>query len=436
MIIARLAVAMLLSGLALAGQTRRALLIGNGAYKNVPAAAQAATNARAFARALTASQFQVSLLIDVEADVLGREINKFLQSLQPGDAAAFYFSGYAVQDMGENYLLPVGYAPASADGIEFQSYSLKRLVRYLETKKLSAGMVILEPAPGNAALEKKFPEAGLATMDIRAANLVLAMANLPGRAVPPAPGHDVARFTEAWVSVAGEPALSLDAALRKIKQQVSIATDGDQVPAEISTLVNEFAFQPRSPAAVEWDRISASKDMAVFEGFRQRWPGDPLAIEAGKRIEALEWTRTKIDADPKAVRQFLARFPQHQEALEWLKTNTASEKANANGAILAAIERYAKAYESRDADALQAARPGLTPTERKRLEEAFRNFRSIKYSLTPAGDPAIETNGASVKCRLKVEMRSNDGASPRPVDQPVTVKLRRQGDIWTIDSIQ
>lgn len=432
----RSVVLLLLAGLVLAGQVRWALVIGNGDYKNVPAATQATASARAMARALTASQFQVAPAINVEAEALGREISQFLQKLQPNDVAVFYFAGYAVQDMGENYLLPVGYAPASTDGIEYQSYSLKRLVRYLETKKLATGIVIVEQAPGNAAIEKKFPEPGLASMDIRAANLVLALANLPGRAVPAAPGREIGRFTEAWVRAAGEQGVTLDAAMRRIKQQLNQATNGEQVPAEISTLVNEFAFQPRSAAAVEWDRVAGLRDAAALEAFRQKFPGDPLAIEAGRRIEQLEWDRVKAAPDARGVRQFLTRFPQHQEALAWLKAQEVNEKANANAAILDVIARYAKAYETKDVDAMQAARPGFSAAEKKRLEQAFREFKSIRYSLTPAGDPIVEPTGATVKCRLKVEMRSNDGGSPRPVDQSVTVKLRRQADAWVIDTIQ
>jgi hypothetical protein len=422
--------------LLLPGQTRRALVVGNSSYLHVNPAPQAAPGARALARALSATKFQVALLLNLEADALAREINKFLQELQPGDVGAFYFSGYAVQDMGENYLLPVGYAPDGTDGIEFQSYSVKRLVRYLETKKLSAGLVILDPAPPNPAIDKKFPEPGLASMDIRAANVVMALANLPGRAVPAAPGRDIARFTEAWVNAAAEPGINLDAALRHIKQQVSQATDGEQVPSELSTLVNEFAFIPRSPAAAEWDRLGASRDPIALEAFRRRFPGDPLAMEAAKRIESLEWERARTGADPKSVRQFLTRFPQHREALKWLSTQEAGEKTSASAAVLTALDRYSKAYESRDVDTLQVVRPGLSATERKRLEQAFREFKSIRYSLTPVGEPALEPTAATVKCRLKVEMRSNDGGSPRPVDQPVTIKLRRQSDAWIIDSIQ
>ena len=436
MTLARLTCVLGCAALALSGQTRRALVIGNTSYKNAAPAVQATNNARAFARALSASQFQVALLINVEVEALGREINKFLQEVQPGDTGAFYFSGYAVQEMGENYLLPVGYAPDSADGIEFHAYSVKRLVRYLETKRLAAGLVILDAAPADAVIEKKFPEPGLVSMDIRAANLVLALANLPGRGVPAAPGRELARFTEAWVNAATEPGINLDAVLRRVKQQVSQASNGEQVPAEISTLVNEFAFIPRSLAATEWDRIASSRDLLTLEAFRQRFPGDPLAIEAAKRIESLDWERTKAASDPKSVRHFLSRFPQNQEALKWLAGQETNEKATAITAVLSAIERNSKAYESRDVDTLFAIRPSLNAAERKRLEQTFREFKSIRYNLTPAGEPAMEPTAATVKCRLKVEMRSNDGASPRPVDQPITVKLRRLADAWIIETIQ
>ena len=144
----------------------------------------------------------------------------------------------------------------------------------------------------------------------------------------------------------------------------------------------------------------------------------------------------KAAPDGKSVRQFLSRFPQNQEALQWLSTQEVSEKTSSSAAVLNALERYGKAYESRDLDALQAVRPGLSAAERKRLEQAFREFKSIRYHLAPASEPVIEPTAATVKCRLKVEMRSNDGGSPRPVDQPVTVKLRRQSDAWIIDSIQ
>ena len=105
-------------------------------------------------------------------------------------------------------------------------------------------------------------------------------------------------------------------------------------------------------------------------------------------------------------------------------------------APISAIERYSKAYESRDVDTLFAIRPSLNAGERKRFEQTFREFKSIRYNLTPAGEPAMEPTAATVKCRLKVEMRSNDGASPRPVDQPITVKLRRLADAWIIETIQ
>lgn len=441
------------AAIAAAGQTRRALVVGVTDYKNVPAAPQSSRNAIAMGRALTARNFQVALAMNVEAEELARVIAKFLQDLQPGDVGAFYFSGYAVQDGGENYLLPSSYSPAAADGIEFQSYSLKRLVRYLESKKLATGLIVVDASPVSPPIEKAFPEPGLASLDIRSANLVLALANLPGRAVPPAPDRELGRLTEAWVDAAKQSGIPLDAALRRIKQQVSLATNGEQVPAEISTLINEFSFQPRSAASIEWERISAAREPGPLEDFRRRYPDDPLAAEAGRKLRDMEWERISANPDEPTVRQFVGRHPNYQAALQWLARHQAAQQAaqqtelqqkakeekakeDTSAGILAAIARYAKAYENKDVDELQALRPGLGRPERKRLEDAFREFKSIQYSLTPTASPVVMAGAANVSCKLKVQMRGSGKNGPEPVEQAVTVKLRRQGESWVIDSIQ
>src|SRR5258708_36603854 len=85
---------------------RRALVIGNGEYKSLPAMSLAGDDARAMARSLTARRFEVALLVNLEIDAMAREIGKFLKSLQPGEGGVFYFAGYGGPEMGENFLLP------------------------------------------------------------------------------------------------------------------------------------------------------------------------------------------------------------------------------------------------------------------------------------------------------------------------------------------
>lgn len=411
---------------------RRALVIGNGDYQNLPRLSNAAESARAFAQVLAANKFSVALKINVEADGLLREIRQFVQDTAAGDVAVFYFAGYAVQDIGENYLLPVGFKLRTEDGIEFHSYSLKRLVRLLEAKQLAAGMVVLDADHADPLIEKRFPDRGLAAIDLRGQDFVVAMSNLPGRSARDS-GASVSRYTRAWVEAMAEPWLPLDAILRKVKQRVSETSGGEQVPSEVSTLVKEFIFDPKSPATMEWEKLQNSRDVSALESFRARYPADPNAAAAAARIRGIEWESAASENARASIDRFLRKYPGDAAAREWIAKADAAERAGAEAAVLAAVERFRKANETRNVDELIAMRPSLAP-ERRRLEQSYRSIRSMKYELSPAGPPVIEATAATVKCRLKVETKM-DGGTPPPVDKNVTVKLRRQADAWIIESV-
>lgn len=411
---------------------RKALVIGNADYQNLPRVVSSAESARAFAQVLAANKFAVALKINVEADGLLREIRQFLQEVAPGDVAVFYFAGYAVQDIGENYLLPVGFKLKTEDGIEFHSYSLKRLVRLLEAKQLTAGMVILDTDHADPVIEKRFPDRGLAAIDLRGQDFVVAMSNLPGRSTRDS-GANVSRYARAWVEAMAEPWLPLDAILRKVKQRVSETSGGEQVPSEVSTMVKEFIFDPKSPATMEWEKLASSRDIAALESFRARYPSDPNATAAAARIRGIEWEAAASENTRAAIDRFLRKYPGDAAARDWIAKAEAAERSGVEAAVLAAVERFRKANESRNVDELVAMRPSLA-AERRRLEQSFRSIRSMKYELTPTSPAVIEATAASVKCRLKVETKM-DGGTPPPVDKNVTVKLRRQGDSWVIESV-
>lgn len=418
-----------------AQETRKALVIGNGDYQNLTRLQTALPNARAFAKILAVHKFKVSLSVNTDAEATAREISRFLQGLQSGDEAVFYFSGYAVQDLAENYLLPIGFRPKAEEGIESTAYSLKRLLRFMEAKKLSAGLLVLETGYLEPALEKRFAEPGLAPVDPRASDIVIASSNLPGRPVREPAGAPMSRYTQAWVDAMAEPWQPLDALLRRIKQQVSQATSGEQVPGETSTMVREFVFETRSQASIEWEKISTSRDVAALEAFRARFPSDANAATAAARIRELEWEQAKQSNARAAVEKYLAKYPGDTQAMQWIAANESSAKDTETGAILAVLERYRKAYQDRDIQGILAVRPSFAPAERKRLEDVFRAARYIQLELAPEGSPAVQGEVASVKCRYRIQMRM-DRADPPPVSSRWNVRLRRRGAEWSIETVE
>ena len=413
----------------------KALVIGNAAYHRVPAVPTAGADAREIARQLGKLGLAVTLVQDTEVAGLAKAVDGFLKTLTAEEPAVFYYSGYAVQDQGENYLLPIGYEPGGTDPVEFSAYSLKRLERFLEGKRPRPGVMIVETATLPPGLSRYFGEAGLALMDVRSPEMLLSFASLPGQNAKAPGARPVSYFTQAWGEAFEKPWESLDAMSRRVKLRVAELTAGAQVPAEMSTLVRTFAFRPRPPQEIEWEQLAGSRDLAALRAFAARYPADPLAQRAAARAEELDWAQTQAQSSPAALRQFLERYPGHPGARQALQAAEAAETAASTQSVLAVIARYGKAFSEKNLEALKAVRPSLTAEELRKMEQSFRIAKSVQMTLTPKQVPVMTGAAASVPCEMQVEMRM-DRSSPPPVKQQVVITLIRTASDWIIDAIR
>src|SRR5215212_635287 len=92
-----------------AAQQRIALVIGNAAYPKGPLAASLADGGLV-AEALTSIGFEIIEGADVNQTDFRRVFRDFLEKVQaagPDTIAFIYYSGYALQFEGDNYLIPV-----------------------------------------------------------------------------------------------------------------------------------------------------------------------------------------------------------------------------------------------------------------------------------------------------------------------------------------
>ena len=101
-------VAVLISGMlsvpALAEQ-RVVLVIGNDSYSNEPVLQKAAADARTMTASLSKLGFDVETGVNVSRTETNRRLQDFLNHIEPGDVALFYFAGHGVEIAGSNYLL-------------------------------------------------------------------------------------------------------------------------------------------------------------------------------------------------------------------------------------------------------------------------------------------------------------------------------------------
>lgn len=413
----------------------KALVIGNAAYRKLPAVPVAGGDARAMAQKLTGLGMAVTLVQDAEIDTLAQAVDAYVKTLASAEPAVIYFSGYAVQDKGENYLLPLSYEAGGADPVEFSAYSLKRLERFIEGKKPGPGVILIEAAPLPPLLSRHFGEPGLALLDLRTPEMLLVFSSLPGQNAKEPGGRAVSYFTQAWLDELDKPWNSLDGMSRSVKQRVSMMTAGAQSPAEMSTLVKTFAFRPRPPQELAWEQLASSRDADALRFFVQRYPGDPLAKLAAARLEEVEWAQMGPQPTAPSLRQFLSRYPGHTLAAQALRSLESSEQASRKDGILEVLSRYSKAYSEKNLEGVKAARPSLTAQELRTIDQSFRMAKGVEMALVPRQDPAITGATATVPCEMRVEMRM-DRNPPPPVKQQVVVTLSRGNNGWVIDTIR
>jgi len=111
-----------LSALDAKADKRVALVIGNGAYRNVPTLANPTNDAADVGAALKRSGFEPLVVTDLDQAAMQETVLRFARAARGADVALFYYSGHALQFAGVNYLVPI-------DAVVRDEVDLRRLVR-------------------------------------------------------------------------------------------------------------------------------------------------------------------------------------------------------------------------------------------------------------------------------------------------------------------
>ena len=88
-------------------ERRVAFVVGNGAYKNVPALPNPTIDAKSMATLLRNVGFEVVEGTNLTRDTMTAKLLEFGQKAQGADVAVFYYAGHGIAVNGANYLLPI-----------------------------------------------------------------------------------------------------------------------------------------------------------------------------------------------------------------------------------------------------------------------------------------------------------------------------------------
>ena len=221
--------ALLVSAHAACAESRLALVIGQSAYKSVPALPNPINDAKAVTQMLTDSGFEVSTASDLSQSQIRDQLSEFAAKVasKGGDSIALvFYAGHGVQIDGENFLVPVDIDPKRESDIPIQAVRLNDVLNTLTSAPSRLRILLLDACRNNPFGEiSKSAGGGLALVDakIGAPNTFLSFSTSPGAVAEDGNG-DNSPYTAALLAAAIEANIPIEETFKRTRVSVNKAT--------------------------------------------------------------------------------------------------------------------------------------------------------------------------------------------------------------------
>jgi uncharacterized caspase-like protein len=299
----------LMSVASAAADKRVALVIGNGAYENVPHLPNPPHDAKDVADALERSGFEIVLGIDLDKAAMDNAAIRFARAARDADVALFYYSGHAMQYAGINYLAPVDAKLTDEADLRLLE-RVDDIVADLQRAK-NLRILVLDSCRNNPLAEELKRSIGttrgmsiargLAKID-NPEGLIVAYATQAGRTAEDGAGRN-SPFTTAFLKYIETPE-EIGTIFRKIGADVYAQTKQTQLPELSLSLIGEFYLRGRveartspepvppapalSEAAQAWAATKDTTSQAVLEDFIRQFGSTVYGSLAKARLQELK----------------------------------------------------------------------------------------------------------------------------------------------------
>jgi uncharacterized caspase-like protein len=222
--------------------SRLALVIGNGHYPDANAPlTQSINDARALTAALRREGFDVDVVEDASRDDINRAVDRLQARINPESVVMLFFGGYGVQAGRQSYMIPVDAAIWKESDVRRQGVSIESVLMTIKERGARARIAVIDASRRNP-YERRFRafSHGLAPINAPDNALILSSAT-PGKVADDSSGQNSVLVTELLNNI-GSKAAGAEALFTKTRLAVSRASDGEQVPAVSSSLLEDVHF--------------------------------------------------------------------------------------------------------------------------------------------------------------------------------------------------
>lgn len=293
-----LAALLLLIGLSAAAQAERraAIVVGNSDYAFAPLT-NPRNDARLIANTLTELGFDVLLFYDLKKEAIKDLKDAIAAHLVGADMAVFYYAGHALQNEGQNLLLPVDTRTGSAKDVVADAMRLNDLVDTVKDDPVGVKLFILDACRNNPMARTKGLQQGLAYAEAGGGQALIAFATSAGEVAYDGTGIN-SPYSSALANALQTPGLDVYDTFRTVRGDVRTATANAQIPWIVGSIETRFVFRPA--ASTEGTQASA----------------EPADAGVGVTIDEVLWTFIRDSQNPEDFERFLEVFPNSPHAAE------------------------------------------------------------------------------------------------------------------------
>jgi uncharacterized caspase-like protein len=222
--------------------SKLALVIGNGHYPDASSPlAQPINDARALTASLRRNGFDVDVVEDASKDDMNRAIERMKSRIRPDSVVMLFFGGFGVQVGRESYMIPVDAAIWKEADVRRDGLSVETVLDVMKAHGARAKLVVIDASRRNP-YERRFRtfSHGLAPIAAPDNALILSSAT-PGKVADDSNGAHSVLMTELLNNL-NAPGAGLETVFNKTRTAISRASEGEQVPAVSSSLLEEVSL--------------------------------------------------------------------------------------------------------------------------------------------------------------------------------------------------